>query len=76
MQLTKGAVDGVPSLIDFDRNQFAVFPFGHELAFSDGRPSGFQASPTAATLPLSQLSWQPIPFSARVREMRQRRAPR
>jgi hypothetical protein len=76
MQVTRGAVDGVPSLIDFDRNQFAVFPFGHELAFSDGRPSGFQVSSKDAPLPLSQLVWQAIPFSARVREERRRRAPR
>ena len=38
--MTKGAVNGVPSLIDFDRNQFAAFPPGHELVFSDGHQRG------------------------------------
>jgi hypothetical protein len=76
MQMTTGAVDGVPSLIDFDRNQFAAFPPGHELLMTEGRPSGFQVASGGGALPLNQLAWLTIPFGARVYQHRPRRAPR
>lgn len=76
MQMTKGAVNGVPALIDFDRNEFADFPPDHELIFNDGQPTGFQVSSKNGTLPLHQLAWQVIPFNARVYGQQRRRAPR
>jgi hypothetical protein len=76
MQMTTGVVNDVPALIDFDRNEFALFPFGHELIYSDGRPTGFQTSVESATQPLHALTWRAIPFSARVRGSYRKRAPR
>ena len=76
MQMTTGAVNGEPALIDFDRNEFAPFPFGHELVFNDGRPTGFQTTSERHAQPLATLPWQGIPFNANVRGHRPRRAQR
>jgi hypothetical protein len=76
MQMTTGVVNDVPALIDYDRNEFAHFPFGHELIYNDSRPVGFQTEAQTATQPLHALAWQAIPFSARVRGAYRKRAPR
>lgn len=76
MAMTTGVVNDVTALIDFDRNQFAPFPFGYELIFDDGRPSGFQTASQRVTQPLQTLPWKAIPFNARVRGSYRRRAPR
>jgi hypothetical protein len=76
MTMSTGVVNDAPSLIDFDRNEFASFPFGHELIYLDGRPTGFQTNSARTTQPLELLGWQKIPFNARVRASYRRRAPR
>jgi hypothetical protein len=73
MAMNLGVVNDAPALIDLDRNEFAPFPFGHELMYDAGRPTGFQTATERATQSLNQLAWQTIPFSARVREHYRRR---
>jgi hypothetical protein len=74
--MTPGAINGAPSLIDLDRNEFAPFPFGHELVYVEGRPTGYLTTADRTTQTLDLLEWQKIPFNASVRTFYRRRAVR